>query len=406
MPSIIAPAVLAVSLFVIFFRPHFSAIQPWKAMAVGAIAVLLLGAISPIGALHSIDWGVMLFLYGMFVLASGLEHSGYLHHLGVKLVNQFTSPFGLLVAFVFGAGLASALLLNDTVAIVGAPLSIAIAKRSKIRAAPLLLGLALAVTVGSILSPIGNPQNYIIASQPGFSAPFLNFFKYLAVPTMLSLFALLVLLWFLFPSLRKLKKFELDGPRRGDYHAARRAFQSIIVLSLFRIASSFLLLPEFPLYWIAIAGALVYLILSCNLSGALQADWETMLFFAGMFILMGAVWDSGFFQQFMPEQAKLSDPSVIMIASIFFSQVFSNVPFVVLYLKALGPATAKSLVLLAAGSTLAGGITIFGAASNIIILQSAEKRGETLPVKEFMLVGAATVLISSLLILGWIAFIG
>jgi Na+/H+ antiporter NhaD/arsenite permease-like protein len=73
------------------------------------------------------------------------------------------------------------------------------------------------------------------------------------------------------------------------------------------------------------------------------------------------------------------------------SQVLSNVPFVVLYLKALGVAVnVKTLMLLAAGSTLAGCITIFGAASNIIILQSAEKRGETLSIKEFSLIGVLT----------------
>ena len=53
----------------------------WQAMLGGALAVLLTGQISPQAALQAIDWEVMLFLFGMFVVGQALVASGYLYAL-------------------------------------------------------------------------------------------------------------------------------------------------------------------------------------------------------------------------------------------------------------------------------------------------------------------------------------
>jgi Na+/H+ antiporter NhaD/arsenite permease-like protein len=401
MASIIAPAILAVVLLLIFFREKFGQLAPWKVMIGGAFVALLTGTISPSDAFAAVDFGVLVFLYGMFIIATGLEKSGYLQHLGVKFLRRFRNPFFILLAWVIGVGLASALLLNDTVAIIGTPLALSIARKSGIKATSLLVGLALGVTLGSFASPIGNPQNFIIASQPAFTEPFAAFAKYLFIPAIISLVVLTVLLWLFFPDTRMLKQFDDDKKYKGkDYYAARRGLQVVVALSLAR------LFVQFPLVIIAVGGAFVYIALSGEKKRLLEVDWGTLLFFFGMFVLMEAVWDAGFFQQFLPSQEKLSEPHIVLGASLLLSQVLSNVPFVILYLKALGTMNVKTLVLLAAGSTLAGGLTIFGAASNIIVLQNAEKRSETLPVKEFTVIGVLSTIVSVLLVCAWVALIG
>ncbi len=53
----------------------------------------------------------------------------------------------------------------------------------------MLLALAFAVTIGSVMSPIGNPQNLLIASQGGLSNPFISFLSWLALPTIINLLA-------------------------------------------------------------------------------------------------------------------------------------------------------------------------------------------------------------------------
>ena len=70
-----------------------------------------------------------------------------------------------------------------------------------------------------------------------------------------------------------------------------------------------------------------------------------------------------------------------------------------------GSGTAQ-LMALAAGSTLAGNLTILGAASNVIIIQNAEKQGETLTFFEFMKVGVPLTVIQILIFAGWLVVVG
>jgi Na+/H+ antiporter NhaD/arsenite permease-like protein len=117
-------------------------------------------------------------------------------------------------------------------------------------------------------------------------------------------------------------------------------------------------------------------------------DWHTLVFFAAMFLLIASVWQTGFFQSFV-DGGVLSSVPMLLAASVLISQFVSNVPFVALFqpmIQQAGGSTAQ-LMVLAAGSTIEGNLTILGAASNIIIIQNAEKRGKTLTFLEFARVG-------------------
>jgi Na+/H+ antiporter NhaD/arsenite permease-like protein len=110
-----------------------------------------------------------------------------------------------------------------------------------------------------------------------------------------------------------------------------------------------------------------------------------------MFVLMQSVWDSDYFQSAIADlYLNLSSVGVIMGVSVVFSQLISNVPLVALYLPVLSHlgAATKEMMALAAGSTIAGNLSILGAASNVIIIQNAEKRaGETLTFWDFVKIG-------------------
>jgi Na+/H+ antiporter NhaD/arsenite permease-like protein len=119
-----------------------------------------------------------------------------------------------------------------------------------------------------------------------------------------------------------------------------------------------------------------------------KIDWPTLVFFAAMFILMESVWKSGIFQSAMSSsQVSLTSVPAILVISVLFSQLISNVPFVALCLPLMVNPSNQELMALAAGSTIAGNLFILGAASNVIIIQSAERSGETLTFLEFARVG-------------------
>jgi Na+/H+ antiporter NhaD/arsenite permease-like protein len=154
------------------------------------------------------------------------------------------------------------------------------------------------------------------------------------------------------------------------------------------------------LTYIALAAAAPVLLLSRKRFGIVRRiDWATLVFFAAMFVLMAAVWQAAPVQDGLAAvQAHLGSNGAIMGVSVVLSQLISNVPLVALYLPVVavpGGSTA-SLLALAAGSTIAGNLTIIGAASNVIIIQNAERHGEaTLTFREFVRLGIPLTLINA-----------
>ncbi len=289
--------------------------------------------------------------------------------------------------------------MNDTLAIIGTPVMLLIArensnacKQPKI----LLLALAFAITIGSVASPIGNPQNLLIALNGQISNPFLTFFKYLLAPTAVNLLlAYLVLrlaFWKHFTSVPLEHRLE---PLR-DPALARLVKGSLGILVAMICVKIVLVFVapgiEVRLTWIALGAAAPVLLLSRQRVGIVKRiDWTTLVFFAAMFVLMSSVWASGFFQRLVTGASQdLTSTGAILAVSVGLSQFISNVPLVALYLPVLMHAGASTagLMALAAGSTIAGNLTILGAASNVIIIQNAEKKGnQTITFWEFVRVG-------------------
>jgi Na+/H+ antiporter NhaD/arsenite permease-like protein len=387
-------------------------LQIWQAMLLGALAVLLTGQISPPEALQAIDWDVILFLFGMFVVGQALEESGYLSHLSSRLFGRAKTVDSLLLLILFGGGLISAFLMNDTLAIIGTPVMLQIARKTGIRPKLLLLSLAFSVTIGSVMSPIGNPQNLLVAINGNIPNPFITFLCYLAVPTLINLFLTYLILKFFYKEDLKNKPLNHSADPITDPALARLSKVSliiIVILVLAKITTSLLGLGiDFRLTYIALAAALPIILLSPRrLSVVRRIDWTTLIFFAAMFVLMRSVWDSGYFQNIIADlDLNLRSVGIIMTVSIVLSQLISNVPLVALYLPVLSHlgAATKEMVALAAGSTIAGNFSILGAASNVIIIQNAEKKaGETLTFWEFVKIGIPLTAVNALVY--WLFFL-
>jgi Na+/H+ antiporter NhaD/arsenite permease-like protein len=387
-------------------------LQIWQAMLLGALAVLLTGQISPAEALHAINLDVILFLFGMFVVGQALEESGYLSHVSSRLFGRAKTVNSLLLLILFGAGLLSAFLMNDTLAIIGTPVMLQIGRKTGIRPKLLLLALAFSVTIGSVMSPIGNPQNLLVAINGNIASPFLTFLRYLAVPTLISLFLTYLILKFVYG--RELKNDSVNYPADpiADPKLAQLSKVSLViigVLVLGKITTSLLGLSiDFRLTYIALAAASPIILLSPNrLDVVRRIDWTTLIFFAAMFVLMQSVWDSGYLQDVIANlRLNLQSIGIIMAVSIGLSQLISNVPLVALYLPVLSHlgAATKQMMALAAGSTIAGNLSILGAASNVIIIQNAEKRaGETLTFWEFVKIGVPLTTVNALVY--WLFFL-
>lgn len=378
----------------------------WQVMCAGAAAVLLTGGIRPAAALRAVDPDVMLFLFGMFAAGQVFELSGWLAHAKYEVFKRARTEEGLLLLLVFFMGLASAFLMNDTLAIIGTPVALLLARKHGISPKALLLALAFSITVGSVMSPIGNPQNLLVAVKGELAAPFLVFLKYLAIPTLINLGVVFLLVRHFYREEFTAARLTHSQEPVKDKALARLAKVTAGVLALM-IAAKITLVSldpalDFRLTWIAVAAAAPGLLFSRRRFEILRrTDWSTLAFFAAMFVLMQGVWDTGFFQGLIARSgAQITGLGPVMAVSVVMSQLISNVPLVALYLPVLRHAGAGTpeLMALAAASTFAGNLFILGAASNVIIIQNAEKKaGQTITFLEFARVGVPLTFINAII---------
>lgn len=386
----------------------------WLILLIGADAMVLSGSISVADAYAAINLQVIAFLFGMFVMVTALDISGGLETFATRLLGRARAPRDVLYLSFFGFALLSTVLMNDTIALMGTPIVITIAERIGMRVKPLLLSLAFAITIGSAVTPMGNPQNLLVAVSSGLKEPVLQFAYYLLIPIVIDLILTALLLRYLFR--RDLDPVELKRPEvtgrvepLRDGGLARKAAgvvgATMVAIIGVNVLGAVGFESPFGISEVAFLGAVLLLAISGKSREILAAfDWGVLVLFAGLFVLMQAVSDNGIIGVLATHLPALStaDPSSsaasIITSSVVLSQVLSNVPMVGLYIplmKSIGfsSATPYAWAALAGGSTLAGNLTLLGAASNLIIAEGAERRGHRLGFYEFLKVGVLVTLL-------------
>src|SRR5713101_1564558 len=386
---------------------HRFKIPIWTIMLAGAVAMIFSGALPLQDAYAAINLDVIFFLLGMFSIVAAMDLSGLLEYLTARMLRLSRTPQRALALVLFGMGLLSAFLVNDTLALIATPIMLGLAKQMRIRPGVLLITLAVGVTIGSTLTPIGNPQNLLIALSSGIPNPMFDFLYYLLAPTLASLLVAYVVLRLYYR--KDLANSSLEGFHAIPGEAIRDAklaklaawAAGITVFGFFAVGVAGVLNVQgnFNLGTVSLIGATIVFLGSERRREIIRAvDWGIIIFFISLFIVMEAFWRSNALQNLMaylPPLTPGNSPgslAPIMITSLLFSQLLSNVPFVAVYIRAKQAAgftglDVRAWVALAGASTLAGGFTLLGAASNVIILEEAESRGSGFGFLEFAKIG-------------------
>ena len=378
----------------------------WTIMLAGAVAMIFSGALPLQDAYAAINLDVIFFLLGMFSIVAAMDLSGLLEYTTARMVRLSRTPQRALALVLFGMGLLSAFLVNDTLALTATPIMLGLSKQMRIKPGVLLITLALGVTIGSVMTPVGNPQNLLIALSSGIPNPMLDFLYYLVPPTIIGLVVTFLILRFYYR--KDLAKSAEDFgtiplPPIKDGRLARLAayVAGIVVAGFFLVgvAQLFGVQGNINLGTVSLFGATIVYLLSTRRREILASvDWGIIIFFMSLFIVVQGFWDSNALQSLLLYLPALNPSDivvslgVIILASLIFSQLLSNVPFVAVYIKAMQAAgftgtNVKAWVALAGASTLAGGLSLLGAASNVIILEAAESRGSGFSSIEFSKIG-------------------
>ncbi len=423
----LALAIFAIVYVLIVGRIRFK-IPIWIAMSIGAVLMLAFQVIDVKSAINSIHVDVLVFLFAMFSIVSALDKSGLLKLVAVKMISKAKTPNLLLMTFVVGMGLLSAFLVNDTIALMGIPLVIYISKHLDARPVVFLIALAFGITVGSVMTPIGNPQNLLIAIQSGIQLPFTNFLKFLAIPTIINLF----LTWYILKIYFKkdlltishnykdnllMKDVKIENP-----HLAKVSLVILLItIGGFFVSEilQFLHIFDISISIVALMGAAALYAVSSQRYDILKSvNYVVLVFFVAMFIVTSALWSSGalsLFLKYFPipnSNDILQSSTVISAYSIILGQILSNVPFVALYnhvmlANGFTGIHVSQWMILAASSTIAGNLTILGAASSIIIIQAAESKGvKAFTFFEFFKIGIVVTLVNLGVYYLFIVFLG
>lgn len=408
MKEYIALVIFVIVYVLIVGRIRFK-IPIWAAMLIGASLMMGFQIIDVNSAIKAIQLDVIMFLFGMFSIVSALDRSGVLRYISVKMLSKAKTPNSLLMMFVVGMGLLSAFLVNDIIALMGVPLVIYISKQVNVKPTVFLIALAFGVTVGSAMTPIGNPQNLLIALQSGITLPIVSFLKFLAIPTLINLFLTYYILKIYFKKDLLQSSYSQGTITLQDslIENPRLAKISIIILMItiagFFVSEmlQFLHIADIHISIIAMAGAAVLYAISGERREIMKSvDYSVLVFFAAMFVVTSALWSSGAISLFMkylpvPNPSDIFQSSAVISAySITFGQILSNVPFVALYNyimidSGFSATHVAQWMMLAAASTIAGNLTILGAASSIIIIQATESKGiKAFTFLEFLKIGS------------------
>lgn len=427
----VALGVFVIVFFLIIERRKFNNIPIWTSMLIGAALMVGLQIISIQDAFRAINLDVIIFLFGMFSIVSALDRSGVLKFVAVKMLSKTgNNPNSILLVFIVGFGVISAFLVNDTIALLGIPLVIHISRQISIRPSVLFIALAFGISIGSVMTPIGNPQNLLIAIKSNIPLPFLTFVKWLFIPTIVNLFLTYFILKVYFK--KELSKVPHSQIANGEKVMAVQnnddqlfSTNAIINPHLAKISVMILLLTiagfviseilqfllhvvYFSISIIAVLGATALYAFSKERRELLyNVNYSVLVFFAAMFVFTYALWTSGLIPEIMTQipspvayhnidniNNMIRNNAIISVVSVTLSQILSNVPFVAIYNNVMinnsfNADDVSQWMMLAAASTIAGNLTIFGAASNIIIIEAAESRGvKAFSFFEFLKIGS------------------
>lgn len=367
---------------------------------IGALLLVICGVLTRGDAIRAVDWGTIALLLGMMVVIHFVTESGLLDAVSARALAKAGNPSQLLWTVCAVSGVLSALFVNDTICLVLTPLLLLTTRRLRLPAEPYLLALATSSNVGSVMTLTGNPQNMLIGQVSGWTW---GAFALRMIPIGLVCLgvnaAVLTRMyrkeWDAIPSVAN--EPSAESVSGVAFHQQKMRPRVLLVLAGLLIAFLF----GAPMD-IAALSAAAFLLVWANRApeeAFATVDWSLLLFFAGLFVIVEGVTKTGGAFVARWTLAAAQNPESLWgltrfsLVSVIGSNIFSNVPFVML-LRGAGLAHAPNAPLLwlalASSSTLAGNLTLVGSIANMIVAQRAAKGGVTLSFGAFLRAGAVT----------------
>ena len=436
-PSAGLAALISTGIFlVVFLMISFHWLHETAAALIGAAAVLL---ITYIGGYYNadlkllnfeeamlvVDWNVIFLIMGMMIFMAILADTNAFKWLAYHLYRSAKgNAWAIAVALIFLTAFTSAFLNNVTAILLLAPLSIQIATAIGLNPLAIVIAEVLASNIGGAATLIGDPPSTIVGSHIGMS--FGEYFVNMAPVAFLCMLALMAINWMQY------RESYMDADRKvspaladqlssesqiTDYATLYKALIITLITFIgFFVADSF---DHMPLGVVALSGAAILIVFVRPVMHHMlrEVDWTTLLFFIGLFIVVGALEATGAIDWLASRVFLLAGDSLDQAALLITwvagiaSGIVDNIPFTVAalpvadYLTANIPGGTESRIIywaLILGADFGGNSTYLGSAPNIVAVGLLAQAGIRVSFARFMRDGVPVTLVTLVIATIWL----
>jgi Na+/H+ antiporter NhaD/arsenite permease-like protein len=418
--------IAAVTVFLIAY--FFIATEKINRVAVvcaGAAVMIIIGATDADAAFYShetgIDWNVIFLLLGMMIIVGVIHKTGLFEYLAIKAIQLAKGrPRQAFVYLLLLVAFCSALLDNVTTIMLAVPMTIMVAKYLKVHPVPFILAEVFISNIGGAATLIGDPPNIIIASKADLD--FNAFLIHMAPMVLVVLAVIIPMLVLMFN--KDLKNNPEDRKTVMDLHPGSfikdkpLLVKSLVVLILVIVAFVLHTVLHLDPSVIAMVGA-GFLVMISKLKPeqfAKDVEWGTLVFFAALFIMVGALVNVGALKivadtiaSFVGNDGALAAGAIVVVSAIT-SGIVDNIPYVTSMApvvqqlnESISSITNDGLWwALAFGADFGGNMTIVGASANVVAVGLAYASGYKITFWQFAKYGIPVTVVSTAMALPYV----
>lgn len=387
----------------------------------GAVVMLVLQIVDTHTAFTSyIEWNTIFLLVGMMILVAITNRTGVFQYIAVKAAQSAKGkPIQILIIMSALTAVGSAFLDNVTTVLLLVPITFSITSILKISPVPYLIAEIIAANVGGTATLIGDPPNIMIGSA-NEHLTFNLFLQYLAPVVAVIMIVIICLLVLIYRKQLKVSSnqqealMELDAAK---YITDKRLMKkSLVVLGLTIAGFALHSVIQVDAAVVAMAGATVLMLVGIRSEQELEealhkVEWVTILFFIGLFILVGGLVETGIINDLAQRTLQLTQGDMtkttmlILWVSGFASATIDNIPFVATMIPLIQDVGVQMGIsdpnqvnplwwALSLGACLGGNGTIIGASANVIVSGMAKREGHGFSYWSYLKIGAPLTIVS------------
>ncbi len=386
----------------------------------GAALVMMLGIMPFDEALEHVDFNTLGVLFGMMLFVGVVKLSGLFEYLAVKCAHLAKGdPWRIMLLFVLLTALLSAFLDNVTSVLLMGPMTLNICKLLKVDPVPFFLTEIMASNIGGTATLIGDPPNIMIGSAAGYG--FADFIMVDAPAVIVILAVVCAVFYFLYGRKLSAPASEISAVlalEPADYVKDHRLLRVSVVMICLVVAG---FMGHGALGWESsvvalVAAALILLVSRADIDTALaQVEWTTLVFFAGLFIIVGAMTATGVIDMLAAWLTGVTGGNVfltmlvLVFGSALVSSFLDNIPFVATMIPILGSMQATGMDVtplwwaVSLGACLGGNGTLIGASANVVLSDISRKNGHTITFVQYLKVGFPLMLLTVAIAAGYLA---